>query len=461
MSIFLALLLLSLTSGDDKQSKLDAETVSLLKQFCDEIKSDTTFDVGFRQLAELSKKIINQQLQTVEQFALEKEAEQVRWFLVMLLVERNQFDGAARVIVQGPIGEKDKDYILWKGWDHFFGKRIDYRELSLQLVDALLRQFEKGEAQQKLVVAELFRKGPAEAKMDVEDFKKAINYKIRTSSPEQWKEAEVVAKYRQDVAKLSDKPTLDRLRFYFDNVDHTERKIANDAIWHFERATRQDVMDFVKRFGDGSMSSKILKQVKRASEGSYYHELLHVMVRSFPEKEKIALFKAVLADPDVSGINADNFIYRFVEADPVQGWEYVRKTLASPKENHNLRYACVNMIADLRVSPNPKIPMKELVDALGPTLEQPDLAETTINSLRSWKEWQFTDKILEVSQRPTHQAPIFHEIVPIYMMSCPLEKYPAAREYIEKIKKTNPERLKRIQKFLDFEKESENKDKKP
>ncbi len=58
-----------------------------------------------------------------------------------------------------------------------YGDRNDYKKMSRQIVDSLLRRFEKGNESEKLIVANIFRKSENEAKLNVEDFKKAIGYK--------------------------------------------------------------------------------------------------------------------------------------------------------------------------------------------------------------------------------------------------------------------------------------------
>ena len=74
--------------------------------------------------------------------------------------------------------KENREYRMWKWWEYNFREREDFKDLSRPIGDALLRQFEKGNADYKLVVAELFGKGPAETQLTLKEFKQAINYEV-------------------------------------------------------------------------------------------------------------------------------------------------------------------------------------------------------------------------------------------------------------------------------------------
>ncbi len=141
-------------------------------------------DVNDEKLAadadKLNRAIDDRHLPVVEQFALSDEAKPATWAFVQILVDRGQMDAAAHVIVHDLLSEpENREYRMWKWWDYHFSERADYKEMNLRIGESLLRQFETGTPEERLVVAELFGKGPEEAKLTVDEFRKAIEFDSR------------------------------------------------------------------------------------------------------------------------------------------------------------------------------------------------------------------------------------------------------------------------------------------
>ena len=66
---------------------------------------------------------------------------------------------------------------MWKWWEYSFGERADYKELNKDTTEALFRQFARGGVEKKRVIAEIFGKGEAEARLTNEEFRKVIKSK--------------------------------------------------------------------------------------------------------------------------------------------------------------------------------------------------------------------------------------------------------------------------------------------
>jgi len=101
------------------------------------------------------------------------------------------------------------------------------------------------------------------------------------------------------------------------------------------------------------------------------------------------------------------------------------------------------------------VTQEELLATMEQFISQGDIADMAIDDLRKWKQWKFTDKILEQSKRDTHIGALVQRAVLRYMLSCPQDKYPAAKEYVEAVRKVNPDKIKDAQEILDLEKANE------
>lgn len=172
------------TSGQDgnelkRDDAANTATIERLRAFSRYVLGDDVDDaMCIRKLIELNEQVKDDQLRTVEAFALSEEGQPAAWVFARLLVDRNRVDSAANVIVTALISDKDdRRYRMWKWWEHTFGQRKDYKAISRKMTDALLRQFALGGAARKEVIAELFGKGKVEANLTADEFRRAIGYK--------------------------------------------------------------------------------------------------------------------------------------------------------------------------------------------------------------------------------------------------------------------------------------------
>jgi hypothetical protein len=174
-------LLLSSVIAQAQPTEQDTKTIASLKRFVSDSRAVEDSPAADRQIwllfARLSWRTHDDQLPQVEAFALRPEAKPVRWCMAALLIQRNQLDAAAHVIVHDLAeDEGDRQYKMWKWWDFHFKDRANFQELNLKFAEALLHQFEKGTDSEKVAIAEMFGSGKQEAKLNIDDFKTAIGF---------------------------------------------------------------------------------------------------------------------------------------------------------------------------------------------------------------------------------------------------------------------------------------------
>lgn len=264
--------------------------------------------------------------------------------------------------------------------------------------------------------------------------------------------AELV-KYLREAMKLDEKDIPKRLRFYFNYLDHADNEIATDAFKEFSKADYPDVMKMVKVHGDETMHKRLQSWLKDPNTAVYRFGLIGLMLGLCGNKEDSQLFQSVLDDPDknlVSGV--DGILAGYILVDQDHGWAYTKKLIGSTDKDFSKRYAGLRTIRFLWDTHIGHVPEKEVLAALAILLDQGDIADLAVEDLRKWKQWQFTDQIIAVTKKPTHAAPIVQRAVLRYMLSCPQDKYPQAKEYVDGVRQANPEKVKDALELLELEK---------
>lgn len=135
----------------------------------------------FKAAVDFGKTLSDKECFAATEFALSDDGKSLRWLLAYLMVDRGRFDDVARLVVADLRDDiENRSYRTWKWWEVSFGERKDYMRMSRQFGDALLRQFDAGNDETRIVIAELFGKGSEEAKLGLAEFKRAIRYDDQT-----------------------------------------------------------------------------------------------------------------------------------------------------------------------------------------------------------------------------------------------------------------------------------------
>lgn len=128
-------------------------------------------------LQDFSRTLSQKEYDASIQAALSDSGALYRFLVIDIAVERGGFDDAARVLTADLArNPENRSYRTWKWWEVNYGERADYKQLSRQLTDALLRRFRTGTAEERVAIADVFGQGPEAAKMGIDEFMEAIQY---------------------------------------------------------------------------------------------------------------------------------------------------------------------------------------------------------------------------------------------------------------------------------------------
>lgn len=133
-------------------------------------------EAGLAILSEISAATRDAWLCRIEAYALEEAPPEGALWLVKLLVERGRFEGAAQAAIRAVKERDERRSVLWTWWDRNLRNRSEEADLRRRFTEALLVEFERGPGPRRRIVSELFGKGDAEARLPLEEFKRAIGH---------------------------------------------------------------------------------------------------------------------------------------------------------------------------------------------------------------------------------------------------------------------------------------------
>jgi hypothetical protein len=256
--------------------------------------------------------------------------------------------------------------------------------------------------------------------------------------------------YLAEAIKTKEKPTVERLKFFFGYLDDEEPEVAMDAYREFANSDYKDFAAMAKTLPP----ERIIKWLKAADTQPFRIGLYASMLGHCGKPEHAAIIKEVLADPDRrSGSGVDGLLAAHVMLDKTEGWKALIAALKDTKEDFNYRYAALRAVRFLHEFRPELIPLKDRVDAVCILLDQDDISDMAIEDLRKWQQWEVADRVLAVAKTPAYkEVNVIRRSILRYCLQC--QGHKGAADYVAARRKEDPEAVTDAEELLKIEAES-------
>jgi hypothetical protein len=254
-----------------------------------------------------------------------------------------------------------------------------------------------------------------------------------------------MVKYLEGALAVKDKPIGERLRFYFDYLDNKEVEIANDAYKEFANADYKDYCDMAKKLP----ADKIAGWLADPNTASFRYGLYASMLGHCGTAKHAQLLRQMLDDPQkrvTSGL--DGILAGYTMLEPKEGWSYISGLLKDPARDFTLRYSALNAARFFWNSRPDLITHKDLAAGVSLLLTQSDIADLAIEDLRKWNCWEYSEQILDLQSKKSHDVPIIRRAILRFALSCPDKK---ATAYVDQCRKRDAEMVKDAEELLKLE----------
>ena len=257
-----------------------------------------------------------------------------------------------------------------------------------------------------------------------------------------------LAEYLKGAIEVRQKDSTTRLRYFFDYLDSSDLVISSDAMNEFGSADYKEVRALAEKLP----ADKVLKWLKDPNTPASRFGLYGLFVGHCGKSSDAKAVRDLLDQPDrqfSSGL--DGMLAAYVLLDRKAGWEYLLAKLGDPKQEFPVRYAALKVLRFFWEMRPDVVPHADVTEGMKALVGQADLADLPIEDLRKWGCWELTPFILKFADEPSHNAiPIVRRAILRFMIAAPASQK-AAKEYVEKIRKQDPERVKFVEQTLQDE----------
>lgn len=147
----------------------------------------------------------------------------------------------------------------------------------------------------------------------------------------------------------------------------------------------------------------------------------------------------------------DGLLVGYAMLKPNDGWTHLRQAVADETREFLLRWQAFRA-ARFFVDFRPDLVSKAMVaETLANLLDQKDFADVAIEELRKWGYWKYAERVIELSERSSHDLPIIRRAILRYALSCPTSASASAARFVEEMKKKDPELVKETDELLKLE----------
>jgi hypothetical protein len=257
-----------------------------------------------------------------------------------------------------------------------------------------------------------------------------------------------LAEYLKGAIEIRQKDPVERLRYFFEYLDAADLVISSDAMNEFGSADYKEVRALAEKLP----ADKVLKWLKDPNTPASRFGLYGLFVGHCGKSSDAKTVRDLLDQPDrqfSSGL--DGMLAAYVLLDRKAGWEYLTAKLSNSKEEFPVRYAALKVLRFFWEMRPDVVSHPDVTEAMKALVAQPDLADLPIEDLRKWGCWELTPFVLKFADEPSHNAiPIVRRAILRFMIAAPASQK-AAKDYVEKMRKQDPERVKFVEQTLQDE----------
>jgi len=262
-------------------------------------------------------------------------------------------------------------------------------------------------------------------------------YHGRTASP-------ALLEYLQKTLPERGKSRVQALLAYAKYLDHVDPAVADDAFHEFAKSKDEDVGRASKLL-DRALVRRLMQKAKDDPDRL---SLFAFLLGGCGDQHDAKSLRALIEPPSHNLARAmDGVLAGYIQLQPKEGWSLAYKMLGDRKQQFAVRFAAVRTLRFYH-GWQPKESQSQVLHGLSLMIPDGEFADLAVEDLRQWRLWELTTSILAQYGKVSHAAPITKRSIVRYALCCPL---PEAREFVEGVRRSDPETVKDLEEYLQFE----------
>ncbi|GBD37724.1 hypothetical protein HRbin36_02860 [bacterium HR36] len=265
-----------------------------------------------------------------------------------------------------------------------------------------------------------------------------------------------LVEYLQKAHALKDAKQPERLKLFFDYLEHPDPEINTDAYKEFGNTSLEDVVQWIRSTDRDHVRKKLTQWLRSNETPALRYGFYAFLLGLCGHKEDATVLHDLLKQRErdlVSGL--DGVLTGLTLLRPEEGLQAIDHILSNEKEDFTRRYAALRAVRFLWDNPPPGVQREALLVSVTKLLRQGDIADLAIEDLRKWKRWEFAESIFGLYAQPSHNVPIIQRAILRYAISCAQQAQgkvgQLAQTFLAQRRKEDPKRVQDVEELLKFD----------
>jgi hypothetical protein len=233
-----------------------------------------------------------------------------------------------------------------------------------------------------------------------------------------------------------------QLAHYLRHLEHASPAVAEDAYLELSRASSRHLRAAARGFP----ADRVARWLREPKVPLYRHVTYALLLAHCGDASHGKQVREMLdAARKQRSPNLDQFLIAYVLVQPGEGWEYLDGILSDPRQDLPTRQAALQAVRFFWYERDDLLPRADLVNALLPLLYQGDMVDYTIDTLRRWKRWEVTGRVLTLARKRSYDVPVIRRAVLLFALSSPL---PEAVAFVAEQRRRDPDMVRNAEELL-------------
>ncbi len=255
------------------------------------------------------------------------------------------------------------------------------------------------------------------------------------------KASDRVFKYLSDIQTLPEKGP-ERLVFFQNFFEDKESVLAFDAYDEFAQAPYEDLIAMKDQMDREKIIGWINNPETSVSRRRLYFTMLGVCGK--PEDTQL-LEDLINSGSRKKRAGLDALIACYLTLKGEDGVDLIEKTFLEDQEVDYVDTLAAVSALRFHGTEVDLIPKQRIVVAIRHLLDRPKMADMIIPDLARWKDWSVMERLVQMFKDADSESNWLRVPVITYLRACPK---PEAKQYIEELRKIDPESVQRADFFL-------------
>jgi hypothetical protein len=250
-----------------------------------------------------------------------------------------------------------------------------------------------------------------------------------------------IVEYLRSLIKLDAKKPIETLRFYLDHLENVDEKIASDAFLELSQAPPA-----VRAEASRGMPREKIWTWLRDPKIDYRHDTYASLLASCGQpSDADELFKMMAQEQKGA---YEGFTFSILSLNPEQYFPRIKKMASNSRTAFLSRYRIQKAAKTMYEIKSLALTQRQLLELIECSLEQTDMADLAIDSLRTWKRWEYTDRIIKLPEQKGFGNRIIRNATVRFAFQSP---EPAAVVFLKKLREKDPEQVEYQENWLQAE----------